>query len=102
VIEQLAAGIPTIAYDVPGPRHIFAGLASTQFLVPAGDTKAMAERAMQILQMNENDYAALSVKCRQIADGFRWEKIAGDTIRDYRESLAHVTSPQGQQNATSV
>jgi glycosyltransferase involved in cell wall biosynthesis len=102
VIEQLAAGIPAIAYDVPGPRHIFAGLASTQFLVPAGDTKAMAERAMQILQMNENDYAALSVKCRQIADGFRWEKIAGDTIRDYRESLAHVASPQGQQNGISV
>jgi len=102
VIEQLAAGIPTIAYDVPGPRHIFAGSESNQFLVPAGNTKTMAERATQILQMNENDYAALSAKCRQIADGFRWEKIASDTIRDYRQSIAHATSSPDPENAISV
>jgi glycosyltransferase involved in cell wall biosynthesis len=89
VIEQLAAGIPTIAYDVPGPRHIFAGPASAEFLVPAGDTKTMAERATEILRMNENDYAALSAKCRQIANQFRWENIAGDTIREYRQALEH-------------
>jgi glycosyltransferase involved in cell wall biosynthesis len=87
VIEQLAAGIPTIAYDVPGPRHIFAGPASSQFLVPAGDAKAMAERAIEILRMNENDYAALSAKCRQIADQFRWEQIAANTAREYCKAL---------------
>ena len=90
VLEQLAAGIPTIAYDVPGPRHIFGGPASTQFLIPAGDIRAMVERAIEILRMNENDYAALSAKCRQIADQFQWEKIAADTIRDYREALTHT------------
>lgn len=87
VIEQLAAGIPTIAYDVPGPRHIFAGPASTHFLVPAGDTKAMTERAIEVLRMNENDYAALSAKCRQIAEQFRWEQIAADSAREYCAAL---------------
>lgn len=89
VIEQLAAGIPTIAYDVPGPRHIFAGPASTQFLVPAGDSEAMAALAVDILRMSENDYAALSAKCQQIADLFRWEEIAANTTREYRKVLEH-------------
>jgi glycosyltransferase involved in cell wall biosynthesis len=94
VIEQLAAGIPTIAYDVPGPRHIFAGPESALFLVPAGDTKAMANRAIEILGMDENDYAALSAKCRQIADQFRWERIAADTVREYRAELEQITNRQ--------
>jgi glycosyltransferase involved in cell wall biosynthesis len=87
VLEQLAAGIPTIAYDVPGPRQIFAGAASSQFLVPDGDTEAMVARAAEILRMNENDYAALSAKCRQIADQFRWEQIAADTAGEYCKAL---------------
>jgi len=87
VIEQLAAGIPTIAYDVPGPRQIFAAVSDKQFLVPAGDTRAMADRAIEVMRMSENDYAALSTRCRQIADQFRWEQIAADTAEEYRVAL---------------
>jgi glycosyltransferase involved in cell wall biosynthesis len=91
VIEQLAAGIPTIAYDVPGPRHIFAtDRASFEFLVPAGGAKTMAERAIEILRMQESDYAALSVKCRQIASAFRWEQIAAETIREYTAAIEQL------------
>jgi glycosyltransferase involved in cell wall biosynthesis len=89
VIEQLAAGIPTIAYDVPGPRHIFKN-AGAQFLVPAGDLKAMSNRALEILRLSENDYSALSIKCREIAVEFRWEKIAEDNIREYRAALERI------------
>jgi len=91
VLEQLASGIPTIAYDVPGPRHIF-DATGAEFLVPAGNTKAMAGRALEILQMNEIDYSALSGKCRQIAAQFRWEQIASDTIREYTAALARQKS----------
>jgi len=91
VLEQLASGIPTIAYDVPGPRHIF-DATGAEFLVPAGNTKAMAGRALEILQMNETDYSALSGKCRQIAAQFRWEQIASDTIREYTAALARQKS----------
>ena len=89
MIEQLAAGIPTIAYDVPGPRHIFEKGAA-QFLVPPGDTQAMTDRALQILRMTESDYSALSTKCREIAAQFRWEEIAADNIREYREAMARL------------
>ena len=82
VIEQLAAGIPTIAYDVPGPRQIFASKPS-EFLVPMGNATALAARAVEILRMNEREYASLSVRSRAVADGFQWEKIAADTINEY-------------------
>ncbi len=89
VIEQLAAGIPTIAYDVPGPRQIFGSTAS-KFLVPAGNAAAMAERAMEILRMTESEYASLSETSRQIADRFRWEEIAADTIEEYAMALTRL------------
>jgi glycosyltransferase involved in cell wall biosynthesis len=100
VIEQLAAGIPTICYDVPGPRHIFGG--NAQFLVPAGNAKALAERALQVLRMNENDYNSLSADCRRIAERFRWERIAGDTIREYETALERQRSINRARAAQTV
>jgi glycosyltransferase involved in cell wall biosynthesis len=102
VLEQLAAGIPTIAYDVPGPRHIFGEALSSDFLVAAGDTKRMAERAIEVLRMEQNDYDALSAKCRQIADRFRWEKIAADTIRDYHGALENAESANQHREAGTI
>jgi glycosyltransferase involved in cell wall biosynthesis len=91
VLEQLASGIPTIAYDVPGPRHIF-GTNGARFLIPTGDTGAMVDRTLEIVRMNETDYSALSAKCRQIAAHFRWEQIASDTIGQYVAALARQNS----------
>jgi glycosyltransferase involved in cell wall biosynthesis len=101
VLEQLASGIPTIAYDVPGPRHIFDGN-GPEFLVPAGNVKAMTGRALEILRMNEADYTALSTRCRQIAAQFRWEQIAADTIQEYTGALARQKSPSSQREGQTV
>ena len=86
VLEQLASGIPVIAYDVPGPRHILKPLRD-MLLVPEGNAIAMANRAEEILHMNAGDYAALSAQCRSIASQFSWEKIAADTVEQYRAAL---------------
>jgi len=101
VLEQLACGIPAIAYDVAGPRHIFDG-SGREFLVPVGNVKAMIDRALEILRMSESDYSALSAKCRQIAQLFRWEQIASDTIREYTAALARQESGNPQQQAQIV
>jgi glycosyltransferase involved in cell wall biosynthesis len=101
VIEQLASGIPTIAYDVSGPRHILHGN-SSPFLVPAENVKAMVDRALEVLRMNESDYNALSAKCREIAARFRWEQIAADTIREYSAALALQKSPDQRREAQTV
>ena len=87
VLEQLAAGIPTVAYDVPGPRQILE-TDRAGFLVPPGDVRAMAERAIKILRMPPDDYARLSDQSRAMAQPFQWEQIAAGTIRQYREALA--------------
>lgn len=86
VLEQLACGIPTIAYDVPGPRQILRSLRAV-LLTPEGDARAMAGRALEILRMSASEYSALSVQCRAIAGGFRWERIATDTAQQYRAAL---------------
>ena len=101
VIEQLAAGIPTIAYDVPGPRHIFRS-AGAQFLVPVGDVRAMSDRVLEILRMTESQYHELSIKCREIAEQFRWEQIANDSIREYRAALADANFSNRQRNSQIV
>jgi glycosyltransferase involved in cell wall biosynthesis len=101
VLEQLACGIPTIAYDVPGPRHIFDD-SGPDFLVPVGNVKAMTDRALDILRMNESDYSALSAKCRQIAARFDWEQIAADTIRQYTTALARQRSRNQQRQARTA
>jgi glycosyltransferase involved in cell wall biosynthesis len=89
VLEQVAAGIPVIAYDVPGPRYILHPLRD-RLLVPEGNAVAMADRAAEVLRMNANDYGALSNQCRSIADHFRWRKIATDTVAQYRAALSNL------------
>jgi len=93
VLEQVACGIPTVAYDVPGPREILKAQRGT-LLVAEGDAKAMAERAVKILQMNPSEYAQLSDQCRSIADRFRWEQIAIDTAREYAVALQNMGQKQ--------
>ncbi|MEP7014311.1 MAG: glycosyltransferase [Verrucomicrobiota bacterium] len=89
VLEQLACGIPTVAYDVPGPRQILQQCRAS-LLVNEGDAAAMANRAVDILKMSVGDYGALSAQCLSIADQFRWKQIATDTAREYVEALREL------------
>ena len=86
VLEQLAAGLPVLAYDVPGPRQILAPQRA-RLLTPAGDIAALATRAADILSLSPVEYEKLSSECRAIADNYRWSKIASDTIEQFRDAL---------------
>jgi glycosyltransferase involved in cell wall biosynthesis len=79
VIEQLAAGLPVVAYDVPGPRDILAAL-SPELLVPRGDTQTFALRLVQALR---GDLVSPEA-CIARASDFRWPAIAERTIHAYR------------------
>jgi glycosyltransferase involved in cell wall biosynthesis len=85
VLEQLACGIPTIAYDVPGPRSILEE--KPMLLTPRGDATAIADKAVAILRMNPHDYADLALQCRALAAKFRWDQIAAATLEEYRAAL---------------
>jgi len=88
VVEQLAARLPTIAYDVPGPRDILHDL--PQLLVPAGDIDALSNSICEILGSDLPRYEELARRSEQIALEFSWPDIARNTIAEYRKYLNHV------------
>lgn len=90
LLEQLACGIPTVAYDVAGPRQILES--QRQMLLTAeGDATAMADRATQILSMPPHQYSELSAECLALAGKYRWSEIAAETLRQYRKALERLS-----------
>jgi glycosyltransferase involved in cell wall biosynthesis len=86
VLEQLAAGIPTVAYDVPGPRQILKSFSATA-LVPAGDASALAARAIEILRTDLNSYERIRQESIAAAARYSWPEIAEATLRAYRRAF---------------
>ena len=86
VVEQIAAGIPTVAYDTAGPHDILAsGLGD--LLVPSGDVEAFAEAICRILQLDLFAYEKLSQLSIEVSREFSWTAIAKSTLDCYREQL---------------
>lgn len=86
VLEQLAAGIPTIAYDNPGPRHILARRLP-EFLVRSGDVHAFASAIVRVLELDPGRYQKLAGRSIEAASEFSWPAIAQATLRSYRDHL---------------
>jgi glycosyltransferase involved in cell wall biosynthesis len=80
VIEQLAAGLPVVAYDVPGPRDILAAI-DPGLLVFPGDVAAFADRLLCELAGSGVSRQA----CIDRAADFRWSDIADRTLEAYAE-----------------
>lgn len=93
VLEMLAAGLPVIAYSTPGPRDIL----SPEYLVPAGDHRAMSDRVNALLK-NPNELRIVRRLARQRAAHFNWEAIAKETDRIYREQFALRPGVATEQN----
>ena len=88
IVEQLAARLPTFAYDVPGPRDILRDL--PQLLVPAGDVDELGNGICEILTGDLPRYEELAQRSEQIAGSFSWPDIARETIAEYRKHLNDV------------
>lgn len=86
VVEQLAAGLPTVAYDAPGPRDILRGELAP-LLVPAGDVARFAGLLSDLLTANTEAYAQLSRQSVQHAKEFSWPEIARATAAEYQKHL---------------
>jgi len=82
VLEQLAAGIGVVAYDVPGSRQLLRVM-PRELLVDPGDTAALAERLVSLLDAEEEDAARLAAACRDVATRYTWGTLARQTIDVY-------------------
>ena len=88
-LEAAASGTPVVASNSPGIRESVRD-GETGFLVPHGDTKAMAT-AMSQLAHDPALVMRLGLQARQFAETFTWERAAEETERHLdrvRTSLA--------------
>ncbi|MDQ6939840.1 MAG: glycosyltransferase family 4 protein, partial [Verrucomicrobiota bacterium] len=92
VIEQLAAGLPTVAYNVAGPRDILQTDFADQ-LVASGDIEAFSKAIVRLLRLPPAAYDELSKRSRQSVERFCWSQIARETIDEYQKLLDHSTRP---------
>lgn len=89
VLEKLAAGLPTVVYDAPGPRDIVASL-PPEHHVPPGETELFAERLAGWLTAPQSAYAAAAEASLDAAGEFSWEEIAARTLAVYRQHWERV------------
>jgi len=80
VLEMLAAGIPVVAYDSPGPPMML----PQEYLVPAGNTKALSDKVAGLLH-NKDWLAAARAWAKGRAQDFCWHRIAKETSAIYQE-----------------
>jgi len=85
VVEQLAAGVPTVAFDQGGPRDILSD--TPELLVPTGDIEAFAAALVRVMQLAPIDYERLQTRSLEIAARYSWDAIADKTISHYRSQI---------------
>ncbi|MEO5720559.1 MAG: glycosyltransferase [Chthoniobacterales bacterium] len=84
VIEQLAAGLPVIAYDTAGPRDILQA-SFPDALVPSGSSDEFAAALCRILRLEPDAYRERSQRCVEVAAAYSWPQIARDTVQAYQQ-----------------
>jgi glycosyltransferase involved in cell wall biosynthesis len=89
VLEKIAAGLPTVAYDAPGPRDIL-GRLSDPALVPIGDHSGFASKLAEFMQMSVERYAERAAEGERVASTFAWREIAVATRERYRSELTKL------------
>jgi glycosyltransferase involved in cell wall biosynthesis len=85
VLEMLAAAVPVVAYDAPGP-HV---MLPPEFLVPVGAVRELADRLVMLL-IDPILLVAARRAARERSRGFIWEGIAVRTAERYRVELART------------
>ncbi|HEX4794874.1 MAG TPA: glycosyltransferase family 4 protein [Humisphaera sp.] len=86
VLEMLAAGLPTVGYDVPGTRDMLRQM-NEPMLVTPGDVAATANRLTDLLRRTPDNYLHLSQCARTTAAGFCWKDIAREMLDAFEQKL---------------
>ena len=89
ILEQLAAGIPTVAFDVGGPHDILSPHLPN-LLVANGDVDRFADVLIRILQSGSNAYQDLVRASEATANEFSWTRIAEETSVCYQSALQQL------------
>ncbi len=82
VLEMMAAGLPVIAYDAPGP----AMLLPPEALVPRGDTQAMSRHVIKHLR-EPGDRSATRQAALKRAQTYSFKRVARQLADVYQEAV---------------
>jgi glycosyltransferase involved in cell wall biosynthesis len=82
VLEMLAASVPVIAYNAPGPPMML----PPEYLVPRGDIKSLSEKVINLLHDREQLKSA-RLWAKHQSQQFRWQYIAKSTSETYLNYL---------------
>jgi glycosyltransferase involved in cell wall biosynthesis len=88
VLEMLAASLPVIAYDAPGPPMML----PPKYLVPRGDWKSISDKVIALLR-NKHDLAEARCWAKQRSQDFAWKGIAKTTSEIYQQAILDRKSP---------
>jgi glycosyltransferase involved in cell wall biosynthesis len=99
VVEQLAAGIPVIAYDIPGPRDILQPV-DPFLLVRLGDVEGMSQRIVDLLSASPSRLVTLRARCVARAEQLTWSKWV-DPMLTYYGEVAPVVQKDASPNSSS-
>ena len=88
VLEMLAASLPVVAYDVPGPPMML----PAEWLVPAGDTPALASKLVHLLS-DEDRLTRARTAAQRRAEAFTWDAAAKQTEDAYETGLRRLSNP---------
>ena len=83
VLEMLAAAVPVIAYDAPGPHVTL----PPEYRVPVGSAGALADRVCDLLS-DPNRLREARLWARDRVASFDWERVAVDTAQVYLDKQA--------------
>jgi glycosyltransferase involved in cell wall biosynthesis len=83
VLEMLAAAIPVIAYDAPGPPMML----PPEWLVPRGDVRAMSAQLIELMRDRER-LPVERGRARECSRRFDWRDIARGTVDAYEAAIA--------------
>ncbi len=91
-MEQLTAGLPTIAYDTAGPRDMLKA-ELPELLVPSGEIESFGAALARVLQLEAGAYAQLAERSAPVGATFRWSEIAEATLDSYQQLLRGTENP---------
>jgi glycosyltransferase involved in cell wall biosynthesis len=86
ILEQLALGIPVVAYDTPGPTDILKTF-DEGLLIQPGDKIEFGRKVAELLNLPEHKYKELSERCRIRAGEFKMSTISSRFIKIYEQGL---------------
>lgn len=95
VLEMLAAGLPVVAYDAPGPPDML----PKEYLTPRGDVAATAGTLVDLLK-NSAKLKQARIEARERAKSFTWKRAAKQTLdafiaaRDAKNSQRVIVTSQ--------